>query len=964
MTISELNEKLYNSDYIVENPNQIIDIILELFEKNDNSLINQDDLNMYIHEEQKFFQTKNIERIIKIFEKLFIKNKGKIDFIHFKKYLSFIKQNYYISEKISSNIFNYVSNYNDVEMMEILLEFKDELCYDNLAHVLNSLYKQNRLNSKLLKNILDISSIVDVYSFNYLIPYFSDELIEIISDYDINIINYLAPERLTDKLLEKAKADDKYELTDRSPDVLFEDKEFIRKIVSNHPYNIKEVKKISDNHDLLQLAIQNGLKLYYNDFKNYNVFDSSILINELENYYRLFEENSFGNIIVRQRLILDNDTDTERINHIYELLAYAVNNNVELDIIIDYLYDKDFGSLLTEFCNNNLNIDFLLSNSYIMTKLINSVGNNNVNNILFEPNEEFIKKYFECGYYVSQFSSDFIKNSKLLFSYSINYNSYQISSVLQNCNSNFVSKDFIDQSINKGVNILENSLYEITDEYLKNSVNDMISNLEENEYKNFIHRIIQKAGYSVYYIEHNNLLSEKVYNIFGEEMITKLVRNLSFCGEKLNFINLINSNKLDLFYLFYKMESEKNDALEFKYLLDFFNENSDLVENLISAGMTEEEMIGFREYIFHKDKVFTIHDKKYLSNMNETIYNVNEQMLLQEPENTILLKSIVFSTLFNFGYYEIENILGIVGKNRLDNLKKSINNDDYVKYIELIKPYIYFIESVYSCSNNETLKEIASNINKFFINYPSEVKEIKKLFDKMEVYMKMLYIEELNNNLSKTSNQSYIEYNEDSYFLAHVMNAFGSGSKLSDFKNPRFIGKTYICLSAIGRGVNPYCREEIDMNHVTLLFNYIPPNSLISMSSHDMASQGGNGQMDVKVNNNFNTLFKILDYTKYGPNEYVIYRENEAGKSLYPCGVLVVGDIPSVQETEAANYLGVPLIKRKHINKIKNSRSDNYNEILIDLDNSNNSNNFYDYVIEKLNQCNVDFVVDSNIHKL
>lgn len=952
MTISELNEKLYNSNYIIENPNEVIDMILDLFEKKDYSLINQDDFDMYPNSPQNFWDNRNVERIIKIFKQLFIENEGKIDFIHFERFLSFVNQNYYISEQISSSIFKYVSNFSDVEMMKILSELSDELYSSNLGIVLNSLYKQNRLTLNLFKNILNLSSFVDVYYFSYLLPYFSNEFIEVLGDYDINVINYLAPERLTSKLLEKAKADDKYELTDESPDLLLNDLEFIKKYIKLHPYKVKEIKKLQDNQELLDIAINNGLELSYEDFKEKKLFTTSLFIKEFEAYFTHIYEQQFENVTVISELHFGNEEN--KINQLYELFKYALNNSNDVTKIIEYLKTKRIDMLLNSFEANNLNIDFVLENPNITYSLMESLKNEYANKIKFEPSVEFIDKFFQLEYSVDSFSSEKILNSNLLFNRSINYSDFQISKCLQFCKQDFITKEYIDLAIQKNVNILDNGIYEKTDIFLKKSVEDKLLLIDDISYKNFVTTIINQAGYSIYYVECDNLLSKEVFYTFGEALITKLVRNLSFCGEKLNFSALIDMNSINSFKQFYDFAKFNGNALEFKYLLDFFYDNKELVENLLSQNMTTEEANGLREYIYHKDKLFKIFNKEYLSDMRKTIYLTNKEFITNESNNIIILKSIIFSTLFNIGYYEIDNLLGIIGNNRLDNLKNSIKDSKTIEIIESIKPYASFIEMVYSCDDNEKLIEIANNINNYYLAYCDEINQIKLIFDNIESKIKNIYSMELNCNLTTLPNEKYIEFSEDSCFLAHVMNAFGNGSQLSDFKNPRFIGKTYICLSAIGRGINPYYRKEIDKNHVTLLFNSIPSNSLISMSSRDMGSQGGNGQLDVKVTNNFNTLNEILNGTSdFVPNEYVVYRENENGVSLYPCGILVIGEEPSQSEIEAANYLNVPLVKRKLIKRINQSNNNiQYNNMLDEIDDRIIDNSFYEFIIEKVNIIN------------
>ena len=947
MNIAEIERELQASNYVTGNLDELLNRIIELNKNGDYSLITKDD-----YDEKK---TNNI-KTVSILNRLLRANREQVTKKNIIDIIEFCN-----NEESLNRIIGFIKiiiiNFNIeeiIEILECLINNQYIIHIDYMYGFIDYLIRKNKLDKMGLKKILDIFPDLDIKSFNEsLIEGLNDDLIDVFSEYDIQIIDYIEESKITEKMLKTALTSEHYFLSERTPSVLKNNREFVKRAIKRYPESIRSDEKYFKDKELLEIAIENGLKLNYSEFYKYNIFDENILINKLENSFGFIKpiKREDGEVVGTFKFENIGDPETEKndLEEIYNLLKYALDNNINISKTINFINANSniFSSILHDFEDMNKDLTFMLSNQNFITSIIKTIGSKYANLITFTPDDKFAKEFYNAGFSIREIASKQVKESEILFKEAFNHKNYQIASAIKYGNNKFISQEYIDIAIAKGVDILANSLFEVTDPILKGKVENDISMIEEGDYKEFIKNIIKKAGYSIYYVEKDSILSKKSFEIFGENLITKIVRNLCFCGYRLDFKKLIDNNKLESFKEFYLKEKTNDDVLELKYLYEFFVDNYELIENLYSEEMSAEEKEGFKEYIHHRDKFFIIKSRNYLSNINLTIYQVNNRLIDENCDN-VVLKKIIFSTLFDLAYNDIDNLIGLIGSKRIINLNNSIKDNSYNDILESIMPYMDFIEYIYYMYDYDKLKEIAINCNQFYFKFNDNVKKIKELMSNIEKIAKVLYTEELNSKLTKLTGDDYIEFSDDSFFLAHVMNAFGSGSKLSDFKNPRFIGKTYICLSAIGRGVYPYKRKEKDMNHVTLLFNNIPANSLISMSSEDMYSQGDNGAVDVSVTNNFDTLYNILDKTKGIPNEYVVYRESENGIVLYPCGVLVVGDRPSEPEMEAAKYLNVPLIKRNE--KIMKTNPD---KKVKPSDQQQNQfgieeNQFYTYILSKV----------------
>lgn len=917
MNLSIITNQIKNNHYKSNSFSKDFNLLIDLYQAGDRSLLSKTDIfnieQSYPENRPAMIRNYNITNLIAFLKRFITANASQItknDLIRYINTFGSSDSNcdfYY-------RIFNFFSLEDNIELITLIKKTYQIDEFEYSEDIIVKLLEKNNLSANDFKTLLyllnpyDIESIIDVIS---------DEFIPILFEYDARTIDYIPPENITPEMIFKAVNSSNYSLSQSTPQVIKDNPEYVKQLIARDPNSIINLPEYLSNPELVNIAISNGLSLSYNQFKDNNIFDDSILIKELKEYA---SQTKQSDQYVTMRIVVNPEHETNNVNHIYQLLKYALTTNQDIQESIAFMQTFPFSLLLSDFERSDKDISFILSNEDFVIPLLSTIGFGYANKVTFEPSPRFVNAFYENGHYLYN-CTETIKESSLMFKTAFQYGRDAIIGALLN-GSSFITKEYIDKAIAQNVDILSHNINENTDPILKEPVTNFLESLPDSEYKTFLKEIIAKAGYTICYIESDSILSKEVYDVFGPELITKLVRHLCFCGCRLDFKPLIQNNLLNLFKDFYFNEKNNDNPLEFAFVYKFFIDNTELVQNLYSTNMTPEEHLGLQEYMHHKDRRFIIDNRKYLSQMPKVIYQVNSQ-ILEENYDISEYKSIIYSTIFGFSYNEIPNIIGLIGNERINSLKASISEPTYHSTLDTLTNYISFIEKINLCNNVDLIKEVALKCNEFYLQFPNLVKKIKNLTSNINTIVKMLYTEDLNHNLTQLEQSDYIEFTEDSYFLAHVMNAFGQGSTLEDFKNPRFIGKTYICLSAIGKGVDPYYRKETSMNNVTLLFNHIPNQSLISMSNRDMWSSGGNGTLDVFVRNNFDTLFNILDKTEYIPNEYVVYRENEQSIPLYPCGILVIGDAPSEYERQAAEFLKVPLVKRKKITKEIKNHSNN-----------------------------------------
>lgn len=269
---------------------------------------------------------------------------------------------------------------------------------------------------------------------------------------------------------------------------------------------------------------------------------------------------------------------------------------------------------------------------------------------------------------------------------------------------------------------------------------------------------------------------------------------------------------------------------------------------------------------------------------------------------------------------QAEIIREYIDSKRIDDLIKNIKDNDTLEILYQLRPIIYFIEKLIKNNDPEDDVEIIKKMNQLIYEKDATFARLRNNLKDLKNFLRRAYeiasneelttIDSLKNivgtyeasssmNLENPEVKMY-ELPENSFVMTHVLNAYGTGGKISDFKNPRLIGKTYICLSAIQNGQSRLKNKKDDIDHVTLVFDHFEPNTLVKMAHSDIFSMASNNDLGVEamVKNKFNTI-NTNDLLTRSYNEYVVYRESFDGKFIYPSAVLVNDYTPRQADIDA-----------------------------------------------------------------
>ena len=313
-----------------------------------------------------------------------------------------------------------------------------------------------------------------------------------------------------------------------------------------------------------------------------------------------------------------------------------------------------------------------------------------------------------------------------------------------------------------------------------------------------------------------------------------------------------------------------------------------------------------------------------------------------------MIKNEITKALANIKYFGNES-LDTIGfeTSSLKELRNSVT-DERLK--EELSKYILFMslmEAILKIDDTRKLKIIASRIIEFkkknntiytIYNYTENMaKRIKEIYAH-EIQEKLIDFTNLkigNNQIYSRTNSKFtadnkILYDEDisgrtvDYIelsgidyvsLVHVLNAYGEGGTLKDFKTPRITGKEYICLSAIDETKEKIAKsKQDDEEHVCLLFSNMTPDQLISESFEDLYSEGDLNSLSITFGEreNFRPIKKQIQLNKGSHTEFVLYRDSSNGNPIYPSGILIQKELPTQAEINAAAYLNVPIVYINH----------------------------------------------------
>lgn len=541
------------------------------------------------------------------------------------------------------------------------------------------------------------------------------------------------------------------------------------------------------------------------------------------------------------------------------------------------------------------------------------------------------------GYYFTKDTPNILKNNKevlkriLGFIYSNDKNNDNIIETINNVNPDILDEQIMNIAKDKlGYTLTVNSPLEKINEIYEKYYSDYLKQFKNKTKEKYI-KLGQKIGKGIiYYEKENPLFSKEVVDTFGEIAVSKIYKYHTLLGKTINFEYLIKNNDLEKFKYLFTVISDNNDnfktfdMLLFINFLEKYEKYGNLCFEFISKyGINEETRKTLKTLLINKHKNLDIKNIDDLKNINKIIKENNDKII--QGNNKLEIKNIISLMLSNITLDELNKMFYTIDKNSLTKLRNEINDDKIKlildKYIILIK----FLGYIKKCNDLDKLKAISKKLNDF-----KELETLRQNFIGIFENIKYFYGLEINQKLTNINslkptekiNISSIKYNgnnikfidsyEDSIFFQHTMNAFGKGGTLEDYKKPRLVGQTRLCLSLISNNIDGVSRTPITSNHVTLIFDKINPSSLIAMDSRDISSSTNINSLILLHNTytQFDVVEDMLERTKKTDyNEYNVYIENEDGTFIYPSAIKVTGDVPNEAEIEASSILEIPLIK-------------------------------------------------------
>lgn len=466
--------------------------------------------------------------------------------------------------------------------------------------------------------------------------------------------------------------------------------------------------------------------------------------------------------------------------------------------------------------------------------------------------------------------------------------------------------------------------------------------------------------------------------------LVKLVKFVYFSSDaKKELVEIINGNNVGLLKRIYDIcaslsNSNDLDVLMLKNIVMNFAKNEELCKNFINSEYTTNDVQLLYNFVVNGTlNDGYVYDLETLRNYKKIMYEKNNALANSNIQDKEKLLDAIFKMLCNKTYHEITVLINqYFNVDRIDELLSAINNEQLIEELKNYRVFMEMIEQVYRIDDYDALRKILLSLNEQFLNESKDLDLIWSNFKNITTIAKRFYGEEIREKITDISSIETLEstqviledepvdenakavvrkgkYKTDEFIyrgetygstsvdliefngipfvsFAHVLNAYGRGATVSDFKNPRLIGRTYICLSAISeKKFGVVERTASDIDHVTLLFSNFASDQLALASERDIGSHGEDNNLELTSwgGSNFRPVRSVIDNTT-GYNEYVMYRENSNGNIIMPSAVLVTGDEANEAEIQAAAYLGVPLVK---INKSKyvstNSYDISHNEI-------------------------------------
>ena len=744
------------------------------------------------------------------------------------------------------------------------------------------------------------------------------------------------------------------------------------------------------NIELFEKALSQGFIPQEIDLMNNTFLTSSKLIMKKAvdmnasylKYTRVYDEELIDLAMQKGYILTEED-----IKNNYKLLTSNILMKKAIDI--DYRYilicNEDFGRGFEKISADT--IKYAISKGYLPSKddvdtNYNWGKNNDIMMVLIEANPNLVELSYDYetlfDFAVANgYNPSFIgirDNKKLLESPKLG--SYLLENDIMLYNNGFLN-EYIKRDNVKGITL--EFIDQIWD-FINNNI--AYENMDYNEMFTIIKYVYGENSYEERYNklreQLNELIKNKQFNIFNEIINILLDNNNHNTKDKLNLMNDI----IDDFNTYYNLCCSfvsSNYTKKDIYLLQYLLLSNDIIKPNIESI---EDLKKYNEVVYQNRK----------SEINDIPFD----WAIGEYEPYFFHDAIILM-LFNMSYDEyMAKVHNGFSSRDIDVLINSINNRDIQEDLNRYKIVIKFIESIINVKDGKKLKNFAHRLNEAIYensesvidiyNILRDIESIKKYYYGIEISEKLLDISELEPtseevlaNEEEKKRQPYIRENKkytcpnveihgrklnnelvdyielngiDFTFFVHVLNAYGTGGTLEDFKRSRLIGKTYICVSPITDNyysglaeghdaINDFIEELDDIDdeellldisienadNVKLIFSNISPEQLAAMGNHDLCSGADDNSLEITTERKekYAPIRKNVDsLNKKGYCEYVLYREDNKGKVIYPTAILSTENEPSQSEIMAAAYLQVPIIhiNNKYLNKDKQNISD------------------------------------------
>ena len=748
---------------------------------------------------------------------------------------------------------------------------------------------------------------------------------------DCAVVSYFNDMEINDSLIDLFVEKD-YLVTNKTPECLRNNYNFIKRLLehTNEPRRVDNIitfcnQNILDDY-LIDLAFKKGYnggaffseKILndYNYVERYiNTTGSSYIINKINP--NMIDQN-LKDLALKTRYRFSSSTPSI-LKKDYEFIKQTIINDVP---VLHYGYNNHTLAFADPSIIDDNLITLAINHGFLI-----SIDHNNINDDI-PKNPKYISMML-----------DNLLNSK-------DSKEFEIERLLKAINIKLLSKEQIARIIKYyPIFIIK---YFCIEENVTTT-----SNIFKGDYyfSNNPYKQVLSENFDIpvpYLLINHPLLKKEVVAKLGIDNVIRIIKYGVLGNEFFPIVHIIGGNSLDYLILLYKNITESSidniDIISFVNCTVFYYKYYDLVTRIINTNKLDNyieklKLLSEDKYNFKK-----IDSLEILDNLEAYIYKHNEEISNSGSYDDIM--NSIYLILVNNTYKEIKELLNVVSSKKIDELLKSEALVSYTNLLKYYKVLVSFIEEIQSIKDITEVRNILKILNNDLLFNVNNYKIIRNNFKDVTKVFKKIYAKETQSKLTVVSGREstdtfviddnqyktrkhyingeeitkkevrYISISEEAYFLQHVMNAFGDGGKISDYKRRRGIGKSYICLSATSnkKQADIRCRVK-DINHVILLFNNIKPSSLVYMSPYDIHSQANLNDLSIRAGTSyFDTIDNIITMTSTF-SEYVIYREDEDGNQIYPCGILVSGNKPNRYEINAAAYLDIPLIKLLPVKK-------------------------------------------------